>query len=95
MPAEGFPFYHEGRRKVHRDGRVEVQRSYYSVPPEYVGRQVWVRWDARLVRVLNQRFEEIAVHVKVAPGRFSTEAFRAYEFFKDLLVCVRSTRSMP
>lgn len=72
LPTEGFPFYHEGRRKVHRDGHVEVQRAYYSVPPEYVGREVWVRWDARMVRVLNHRFEEIAVHVKVCPGRFST-----------------------
>ena len=74
LPAERFPFFHEGRRVVHRDGYVEVDKSYYSVPPEYLGRRVWVRWDTRLVRVLNHRFEEIAVHAKAEPGRFKTNA---------------------
>lgn len=72
LPLEPFPFYHEGRRKVHRDGHVEVARAYYSVPPEYLGRGVWVRWDSRLVRVFNDRFEQIAVHSRVGQGRFNT-----------------------
>ena len=72
LPAEPFPFYHEGKRRVHRDGHVEVARSYYSVPPEYLGRDVWVRWDSRLVRVFNDRFEQIAIHSLGRPGRFST-----------------------
>jgi hypothetical protein len=72
LPAERFPSFHEGERSVHRDGHVEVDKAYYSVPPEYLGRRVWVRWDTRLVRVLNQRFDEIAVHAKKRPGVFST-----------------------
>jgi transposase len=72
LPREPFPFYHEGKRKVHRDGHVEVAKGYYSVPPEYLGREVWVRWDSRLVRVFNKRFEQIAVHAKVEAGRFNT-----------------------
>ena len=72
LPAEPFPFYHEGKRKVHRDGHVEVAKSYYSVPPEYMGREVWVRWDSRLVRVFNGQFQQIAVHPLVAPGKFNT-----------------------
>jgi len=72
LPPEPFPFYHEGKRKVHRDGHVEVAKSYYSVPPEYLGREVWVRWDSRLVRVFNTQFEQIAVHPRVAPGKFNT-----------------------
>jgi transposase len=72
LPTERFPSFHEGERSVHRDGHVEVDKSYYSVPPEYLGRKVWVRWDTRLVRVLNQRFDEIAVHAKKSPGVFST-----------------------
>jgi hypothetical protein len=74
LPAERFPFFHEGQRIVHRDGYVEVDKSYYSVPPEYLGRRLWVRWDTRLVRVLNNKFEEIAVHAKVEPGRFKTNS---------------------
>jgi transposase len=72
LPPEPFPFYHEGKRKVHRDGHVEVAKGYYSVPPEYLGREVWVRWDSRLVRIFNGHFKQIAVHPRVAPGKFNT-----------------------
>jgi transposase len=72
LPIERFPCFQEARRKVHRDGHVEVDKAYYSVPPEYVGRSVWVRWDSRLVRIFNGRFEQIAIHARHEPGRFRT-----------------------
>jgi transposase len=74
LARERFPHFHEARRKVNRDGHVEVAKAYYSAPPEYLGREVWVRWDARLVRIFNSRFEQIAMHVRHEPGRFSTQA---------------------
>jgi len=73
LPRERFPFFHEGKRLVHRDGHVEVAKAYYSVPPEYLGRTLWVRWDLRLVRIFNSRMEQIAMHVRQEPGRFSTQ----------------------
>jgi transposase len=73
LPAGLFPVFEEAPRRVHQDGYIELQRAYYSVPPEYVGRQVWARWESRLVRVFNQRREVIAVHVLVEPGRFATD----------------------
>jgi transposase len=73
LPVGRFPFFHEGQRIVHRDGHVEVAKAYYSVPPEYVTRTVWVRWDERLVRVFNQHQAQIIVHARVAAGRFSTD----------------------
>ncbi len=73
LPVDRFPSFNEVRRKVNRDGHVEVDKAYYSVPPEYLSRSVWVRWDSRVVRVFNQRFEQIAMHVKHEPGRFSTQ----------------------
>jgi transposase len=72
LPIERFPFFHEGKRIVHRDGHVEVAKAYYSVPPEYLGHTLWVRWDLRLVRIFNGRMEQISVHVRQEPGRFST-----------------------
>lgn len=36
--------------------------------------QVWVRWDARLVRIFNHRWEQVALHVRQEAGRFSTLA---------------------
>jgi transposase len=74
LPLERFPFFQEGRRSVNRDGHVEVARAYYSAPPEYLGRKVWVRWDSRTVRLFNGRLEQIAMHVRMEPGRFSTDA---------------------
>ncbi|HJT79045.1 MAG TPA: IS21 family transposase, partial [Gemmataceae bacterium] len=73
LPPERFPCFCEGRRKVHRDGHVEVERAYYSVPPEHLGRWVWARWDSRLVRIFTERLELIATHVRHEPGRFSTQ----------------------
>jgi transposase len=74
LPGERFPFFHEARRKVNRDGHVEVAKAYYSAPTEYLGREVWARWDARLVHLFNHRWEQIAVHVRHEQGRFSTHA---------------------
>jgi len=73
LPVERFPYFHERKHIVHRDGHVQVDKGYYSVPPEYFRREVWVRWDSRLVRIFNEQMEEIRVHVKQqTPGRFST-----------------------
>lgn len=72
LPHERFANFTEARRKVNRDGHVEVAKAYYSVPPEYLGREVWARWDSRLVRIFNSRWEQIAVHVRHEQGRFST-----------------------
>jgi hypothetical protein len=71
LPGSLFPCYQEGRRNVHRDSFVEVARSYYEVPPEYIGCQLWVRWDSRTVRVFNERFEQVAMHARIEEGRFS------------------------
>lgn len=73
LPAERFPCFQEGRRKANRDGHVEVAKAYYSVPPEYLGREVWARWDSHVVRIFNVRFEQICIHARQEPGRFSTQ----------------------
>jgi len=73
LPASYFPCFQEGQRCVHWDGHVEVEKSYYSVPPEHVGRRVWVRWDSRTVRIYNLKFEQIAVHARGETGRFNTQ----------------------
>lgn len=43
-----------------------------NAPSGYVGRRLWVRWDSRLVRIFNDRWEQLAVHAKAEPGRFRT-----------------------
>jgi transposase len=72
LPQERFPYYEEGQRRVSRDGHIEIKRSFYSAPPEYLGSQVWVRWNDQTIRILNHRFEQVALHCRQEPGRFST-----------------------
>ena len=79
LPASLFPVFSEAPRKVHRDGYVELEKAYYSVPPEYVGRQVWARWETRVVRIYNQRMEQIALHSRSEPGRFNTDPHHVHD----------------
>ena len=71
LPPSLFPCCQEARRNVHRDSYVEVQKSFYEAPPEYIGRQVWVRWDSRCVRIFNERMEQVQIHTRIEPGKFS------------------------
>lgn len=73
LPETLFPCFDEGPRQVHRDGHVEVAKSYYSAPPEFVRRQLWVRWDLRTVQLLDPRtMVLVRHHVRVEPGRHQT-----------------------
>ena len=72
LPEGLFPCFREAQRKVNRDGHVEVDHAYYSVPPEFARTTVWVRWDGRFVRIFDLRLREVAVHPACEPGRFST-----------------------
>ena len=71
LPTSLFPCYQEARRNVGRDSFVEVQRAFYEAPPEYIGHQVWVRWDSRCVRIFNDRLEQVQIHIRLEPGKFS------------------------
>ncbi len=85
LPASLFPVFSEAPRKVHRDGYVEVDKAYYSVPPEYVRRKVWARWDAKMVRLFNERMEAIAVHVRQEPGKFKTDPAHIHDHKRTLI----------
>lgn len=68
LPDSLFPCFSEGKRTVHRDGYVEFDRAAYSAPPEFVGRELWIRAEARLVRLYTLKREQIAVHARTHPG---------------------------
>ena len=74
LPRDRFANFQEARRTVSRDGHVEVGKAFYSAPAEYMSRRVWVRWDARLVRIFNNRWEQIGLHSRCEPGRFRTDS---------------------
>lgn len=53
LPPERFAFHHEAKRKDSRDGSIPINRSFYSVPPEHAGRDVLVRHDSRMIRIVD------------------------------------------
>ena len=52
LPLEPFRYYRHGNRTVHLDGCVEVEASYYGLPPGWIGRRVKVQWNSTWVRIL-------------------------------------------
>jgi transposase len=72
LPATRFELFCEALRRVNRDGHVQIKGAYYSAPPEYLGQDLWARWDGRMVRLFNKKMQQVAVHVQQEPGRFAT-----------------------
>ena len=85
LPASLFPAFEEAQRTVHRDGHIELRKAYYSVPPEYLGRKVWVRWESRLVRIYTQRMEQLALHTRHEPGKFATDPAHIHDHKRALI----------
>jgi transposase len=75
LPDSLFPCFREGPRIVHRDGYVEVEKAFYHVPVEYLRQEVWVRFDAREVRIFAKdrdgALAQIQVHRRLEPGQFT------------------------
>lgn len=71
LPPSLFECFEEGRRTVHRDSYVEVAKAYYAVPEKYIGALVWTRWDLQTVRIFTERWDQIQVHHRLEPGKFS------------------------
>jgi transposase len=75
LPALLFPCFREGPRTVHRDGHIEVEKAFYHVPPEYLRREVWARYDSREVRIFARQpdgtLKHIQVHRRLEPGQFT------------------------
>ena len=85
LPMEGFKMPTVGSRKVYHDCHVFIDYSYYSVPFEYVGKEVDIEISQELVRIFYQN-KEIAVHPRLhEKGRFQTNIshYPKYKRFSD------------
>ena len=74
LPPARFELFNEALRHVNRDGHVQIKGAYYSAPPEFLGQDLWARWDGRTVRLFDKKMAQIALHVQQEPGRFATAA---------------------
>jgi len=69
LPVEPFRYYRHGRRTVHLDGYVEVERAYYAPPPGYIGCELLVQWDELHVRILDPKSHLLLrEHLRQRPG---------------------------
>jgi transposase len=75
LPPAFFPCFQEGKRIVQCDAHIEVDKAFYDVPPEYLRRQVWVRYDDRQVRIFVEQkdctLKLIQTHSRLEPGQFT------------------------
>jgi hypothetical protein len=63
LPQEEFALFQRDMRRVQPNCHILFENVYYSVPFTSVGREVTVRWNDHLIRVIDQG-EQIALHVR-------------------------------
>ena len=72
LPATAYDVPSFTRVKVHRDFHVEVARSLYSAPQQYLGQYLDARADSGLVK-LYHRGRLVKAHPRAEPGRRVTD----------------------
>jgi len=85
LPKEEFKLTSVGIRKVYHDCHIYVDYNYYSVPFEYVGKEVEIELAKNLLKVFYQG-KEIAVHPRLSGrGKFRTNNshYPAYKRYSD------------
>jgi transposase len=72
LPLQEFKMAQVGTRKVYHDCHIYVNYNYYSVPFEYIGKEVELEINQDLLRIFYQ-YQQIAIHPLLkGSGLFST-----------------------
>lgn len=62
------------RCKLHRDGHVTFEKSYYSAPCRLIGQSLWLRAGLREIRLFAEPLELVATHPRARqPGERHTQ----------------------
>lgn len=61
LPENEFLFFERGTRIVKTNCHINFNQNYYSVPSSFVDKEVTIRWNSSLLRIINES-EEIALH---------------------------------
>jgi len=73
LPAEEFAFFNRCVRIVSPNCHIHFENNYYSVPGSLTGKEVTVRWNEHLLRVIFAG-EQVALHCKATEqGNYVTE----------------------
>jgi len=72
LPLKRYEFATWKKAKVHLDYHVEVERAYYSVPYQLIGKTVEVRLSAHTLEIYHRQ-QLVAAHLRVSSkGKFTT-----------------------
>lgn len=83
LPDVPFAFFNRGTRTVGGNCHVHFENSYYSVPACLVGKEVTLRWNEHVLRVIAEG-EQVALHKKSTElGKYVTQrshlpAYKSY-----------------
>ena len=72
LREERFDVPKWGSSKVHPDHHIRFGNALYSLPTEYIGKQVGIRADSKLMRIYHQG-EVIKTHPVMSEGKRSTD----------------------
>lgn len=71
--SQRYEIYEVSERLVNKYSHITYRYNYYSVPCKYVGNKVHIRSNGSILKIYNEKFEEIAVHpVSKSTGEFIT-----------------------
>jgi len=68
LPTSEFPIYKIETRKVDVTGCIAIRRNFYSVPYQYICKEVIVHVDSTRIRVLDMRSNNLLVEHRVLAG---------------------------
>ncbi len=63
LPQEEYSLFERCVRKVGINSHIHFDNNYYSVPCQYVGKEVTVRWNEKVIRIIYQD-QQVALHVR-------------------------------
>lgn len=63
VPHTEFAFFNRSIRRVAKNCHVHVENNYYSVPATLIEKEVTIRWNNTLVRIIHNG-EQVALHQK-------------------------------
>ena len=73
LPETEFSFFNRSIRTVSQNCHIHFKNNYYSVPAHLAGKEVTVRWDNNLVRIIHNG-QQVALHKKAAgSGTYVTQ----------------------
>ena len=85
LPTKEFKLVKVGTRQVYHDCHVYIEYNYYSVPFEYVKKEVAIELSDSLVKIYYQN-KQVAVHSRIkGAGKFSTQEshYPKYKRYSD------------